>query len=269
MQIERFSLSKKVALVTGAGGRLGQAFCEALAEAGADVVCVGRHEDTIKKTAELISEFGHETLSIRADVTIPEDVERAVRETLLRFGKLDIAVNNAGGPLNKLYRLHEMPLKDWENVIAVNLTGTFLCMCEEIKAMLRQRRGSIINISSVLGIVGVVSESSRPQANYAASKHGIIGLTRQGALEYARDNIRINAIAPGWFPGKMAGLAARNPEATPEEYQRQADRRIASNPMGRAAEMDEIKGQIIYLASDASSYVTGQVLAIDGGYTAQ
>ena len=230
------------------------------------MVCVGRHEDNIKETAEQISQFGHEALFIRADVSVPEDVERMAKETLSKFGKLDIAVNNAG-IVTRPYRFHEMPLEDWERDIAVDLTGVFLCMQEECKAMLNQQGGSIINVTSVLGIVGMAPEFS-PRINYVAAKHGVVGLTRQGAVEYAQDNVRVNAIAPGWFKG--TGLSRdRIAAATVEEQERTAKRRMELIPMRRTGELEEIKGLIIYLASDASSYVTGQVFAIDGGWLAR
>ena len=192
---DRFSLDGKVALVTGGGRGLGRAFCEALAEAGANVVCTGRNENDIKETVELISRFGHEALAIRADVTVPEDIERMVKEAVLKFGKLDIAVNNAA-TMSKPCRFHEMPLEDWQKVITIDLTGFFLCMCEEIKVMLKQGRGSIINMAS---FGGALLGMGRGNAAYCGSKGAVAGLTRDLACEWGSKGIRVNAIAPSWF----------------------------------------------------------------------
>lgn len=262
---DRFSLDGKVALVTGGGRGLGRAFCEALAEAGAAVVCTGRNEGDIKETVKLISRFGHEALAIRADVSVPEDIEHMVKETVLRFGKLDIAVNNAA-IMSKPCRFHQMPLEDWQTVITVDLTGVFLCMCEEIKVMLKQGGGSIINISSVSGMAAM-SPGISPRVNHVAAKHGIIGLTRQGAIEYAEDNIRVNSIAPGRFEG-TGSSRVRAAVTTAEEQQKVREHHLEMIPMKRTGDIEDIKGIVIYLASDASSYVTGQVFTVDGGVTA-
>ena len=189
-----------------------------------------------------------------------------VDETVSRFGGLHIAVNNAG-TLTKPVRFHEMAYEDWNQVIAVNLTGVFLCMQKEIAVMLKQPKGgSIINISSVLGLVGLDPDLN-PRVNYIASKHGVIGLTRQGAVEYAANGIRVNAMAPAWHSGTSLAKARSDIQTTEEQEQREA-RMLARTPMGRRGRLDELQGMLLFLASDASTYTTGQVFASDGGWTA-
>ena len=196
----------------------------------------------------------------------PEDVSRMVDETVSRFGGLHIAVNNAG-TLTKPVRFHEMAYEDWNQVIAVNLTGVFLCMQKEIAVMLNQGNGgSIINISSVLGLVGLDPDLN-PRVNYIASKHGVIGLTRQGAVEYAEKGIRVNAMAPAWHSGTSLAKARSDIQTTEEQEQREK-RMLARTPMKRRGRLDELQGMLLFLASDASTYTTGQVFVSDGGWTA-
>jgi len=260
-----FDLRGKVALITGAGRGLGRAMAQALAEAGADVVCVSRTEEPLKETVGLVKRFGHGVLSLVVNVSKPSEVESMINDTLSHFGKLNIAVNNAG-ILHRPYRLHELPLEEWERIIAVNLTGVFVCMQKEIGVMVRQQHGTIINISSILGLVGLDPEFT-PRASYVAAKHGVIGLTRQAALEYALDHIRVNAIAPGFFSGTDMGRERLAGE-TAEELQQRRNKMIVSTPMGRRGNVEELNGILLYLASDASSFVTGQVFPVDGGWTA-
>jgi len=259
-----FDLRGKVALVTGAGRGLGRAFAQFLAEAGADVVCASRSRKPLEETVELLKHWRSRVLPLAVDVSKSEEVERMVNETLSHFGRLDVAVNNAG-IIHKPYRFHELPLEEWNRLIAVDLTGVFICMQREIEVMAKQHYGSIINISSILGLVGLDPELM-PRASYMAAKHGVIGLTKQAALEYARDHIRVNAIAPGWFTGtdlareRLAGK-------TTEEFQLREEKIIEATPLRRRGNTDELKGLLLYLASDASSFVTGQVFAADGGWT--
>jgi len=261
-----FDLRGRVALVTGAGRGLGRAFAQFLAEAGADVVCVSRSREPLEKTAELVEHCGSRALSLVVDVSKPEEVAHMVTDTLSHFGKLDIAINNAG-VIHKPRRFHELPLEEWNYLIAVDLTGVFLCMQKEIEVMIKQQYGTIINIASILGLVGLDPELM-PRVSYMAAKHGVIGLTRQASLEYARDHIRANAIAPGWFAGtdlareRLAGKAA-------EDFEQREHKIIESTPMKRRGNIEELKGLLLYLASDASSFVTGQVFVADGGWTAR
>ncbi len=260
-----FQLKGKVALVTGAGSGLGRVFCEAMAEAGGEVVCADINESWAKETEEIIARYGVKTLVIKADVSRQEDVKAMFSKVEKEFGKLDVLFNNAGVTTKSL-QIHEMPLEDWNRVIGINLTGVFMCMQEGIKMMLRHKKGSIINIASVLGIVGV-DPNLLALSNYAAAKSGVIGLTRQGAAEYGPFGIRINAIAPGWHLGTRLADGAGIIQ-TEEEAITFAKKISELTPMRRVGEPVELKGLAIYLASDASSFVTGSVFVQDGGWSA-
>lgn len=259
-----FDLLGKVVLITGGGSGLGRVFCEGMAEFGADVVCVDINREWAEETANLINKFGHRTLVIEADVSKPKDVQRMIDDTVKEFGSLDILFNNAG-IASRPHRIHEMPIEDWDRLMAINLRGVFLCMRAAIPVMLKQKSGNIINISSILGLVGL-RPTLGPQANYSTSKAGVISLTKQAAAEYGKDGIRVNCIAPGWHEGTRISLAyreAETPASTEQRHQLQAD----LTPMGRRGSASELKGLAIYLASDASSFVTGQVFVHDGGWT--
>jgi len=261
-----FDLEGKVALVTGAALGLGRSFAQTLAEAGADVVITDIDKNHLDETEGLLKVTGRKVLKIIADVSSPGDVARMVDESASRFGQLNVAVNNAG-IITKPTRFHEMPAEDWNKVIAVNLTGVFLCMQKEIDLMLKQAKGgSIINISSVLGMVGLDPHLS-PRVNYIASKHGLAGLTKQGAVEYAEYGIRVNAIAPSYFAGTSLSKD-RVKVQTQEEQDLREKGILANTPMKRRGRTEELQGLLLYLASDASTYTTGQILASDGGWTA-
>ena len=261
-----FNLEGKTALVTGASSGFGRSFAETLAAAGANVAISARNQELLTETETILKKQGGDVLKIVADMSRPEDVSRMVDETVSRFGGLHVAVNNAG-TLTKPVRFHEMAYEDWNQVIAVNLTGVFLCMQKEIAVMLKQPKGgSIINISSVLGLVGLDPDLN-PRVNYIASKHGVIGLTRQGAVEYAANGIRVNAMAPAWHSGTSLAKARSDIQTTEEQEQREK-RMLAHTPMGRRGRLDELQGMLLFLASDASTYTTGQVFASDGGWTA-
>jgi NAD(P)-dependent dehydrogenase (short-subunit alcohol dehydrogenase family) len=267
MSLEKnlFNLEGKTALVTGASSGLGRGFAQTLAEAGAHVVIAARNLERLSDTEAMIKKSGAKTLKIIADMSVPADVNRMIDETISKFGQLHIAVNNAG-LITKPARLHEMSLEDWNQVISVDLTGVFLCMQREIDVMLKQGKGgSIINISSILGLVGLDPEL-KPRVNYIASKHGLVGLTRQGAVEYAEYGIRINAIAPGYFEG--TSLSKDRLKVQTQEEQDLRERGILANtPMKRRGRTEELQGLLLYLASDASTYATGQVFFVDGGWT--
>jgi gluconate 5-dehydrogenase len=255
-----------VALVTGAALGLGRNFAQTLAGAGADVVIADIDKDHLDETEGILKATGRNVLKIFADVSSPKDVARMLDETASRLGQLNIAVNNAG-IITKPVRFHEMSPEDWNKVISVNLTGVFLCMQREIGLMLKQGKGgSIINISSVLGMVALDPHLS-PRVNYIASKHGLAGLTKQGAVEYAEYGIRVNAIAPSWFAGTSLSRD-RDKVQTRDERNLREERIIALTPMKRRGQIDELQGLLLFLASDASSYTTGQVFASDGGWTA-
>jgi NAD(P)-dependent dehydrogenase (short-subunit alcohol dehydrogenase family) len=261
-----FNLEGKVALVTGAALGLGRSFAKTLAEGGADVVIVDIDKDHLDETEGVLKGAERRVLKIVADVSDPRDVARMLDESVFNLGRLNIAVNNAG-IITKPARFHEMPLEDWNKVVSVNLTGVFLCMQKEIEFMLKQGKGgSIINLSSVLGLVGL-DPHLMPRVNYIASKHAVLGLTKQGAVEYAEYGIRVNAIAPSWFSGTSLSRD-RNKVQTREEQELREERIKAMTPMKRRGQIDELQGLLLYLASDASTYTTGQVFVSDGGWTA-
>ncbi len=258
-----FDLSGKVSLVTGAGSGLGRVLCEAMAEYGSDVACSDINEAWAQETSDIIAKYGVKTLVVKADVSKKDEVKALFGKVDQKFGRLDVLFNNAG-IATKGVRLHERRLEDWNKVISVNLTGTFLCMQEGIKLMLRQKSGSIINISSILGFRALGPDILAIE-HYIASKHGIIGLTRTAAVQYGKDNIRVNAIAPGFYGETKLGDVE---ERTDAEAQAWAEKTIKLIPLGRFAEPKELKGLAVFLASDASSYVTGATYVTDGGCTA-
>jgi gluconate 5-dehydrogenase len=262
---ELFDLEGKAALVTGAALGLGRSFARTLAEAGADVAIADINQERLPDTEEVIREAGGKALKIVADVSNPEDVGRMVEETVSTLGGLDIAVNNAG-IIHKPYRFHETPLEEWDRLMAVNMTGVFTCMQRELEWMVGQKSGVIINNASILGLRGLTPDFT-PRVSYIAAKHAVIGLTKQAALEYARDGIRVNAIAPGWFEG--TDIARERLAGVDEEVYRERTKKILdATPLKRRGQVQELIGLLLYLASDASSFVTGQTFVIDGGWTA-
>jgi NAD(P)-dependent dehydrogenase (short-subunit alcohol dehydrogenase family) len=251
-----FDLSGRVAVVTGAGSGLGAVFAEALAEAGASVVCAGRRLSKVQETADRLTRTGCQGLAISADVTDEDAVASMIAQTIERFGKLDILVNNAGtavvGPPETI------SLADWQRVVDVNLTGVFLCAREAAKVMISAGRGGrIINIASILG---AVASEPVPAAAYDATKGAVVNLTRDLAVHWAPKGILVNAIGPAYFPSEMTEGFLALPE-----MRREIERRT---PLGRIGRPEELKGAVVFFSSDASSYVTGQTLYVDGGWTA-
>lgn len=254
-----FDLSERVALVTAGGHGLGREYCLAMAEFGADVVCSDIDVGLAQETVELMRKSGHRAIAVQADVSNPEEVERMVAQTIAEFGTIDILFCNAG-IANQQVPFHKLAVEDWDRVMAVNLRGTFLCMRAVLPIMLKQKKGSIICTASIAGLV----QGGAPYAGpYGATKAGIISLSRHVAAEYAKDGIRINSIAPGLHDTKPVGLGLSIDEQ--EKIKSILSKTI---PMGRFGEPSEIKGLAVYLASDASSYVTGQTFVEDGGVTA-
>ncbi|HEX16353.1 MAG: 3-oxoacyl-[acyl-carrier-protein] reductase [Deltaproteobacteria bacterium] len=242
-------LEGKVAIVTGASSGIGQAVARLFAQEGAKVALVGRRLEALREVASQIEAEGGVALPIQADVRLWEDVERAVREALDAFGSLQILINNAGLTRDNL--AVRMTEEEWDEVMEVNLRGTFLFCKAVFRPMRRQRYGKIVNTSSV------VVRGNMGQANYAASKAGVIALTRTLALEFARAGIRVNCVAPGFIETPMtAGL--------PETVREEALKRI---PLGRFGKPEEVAQLHLFLASPESDYITGQIFFIDGGAT--
>lgn len=262
-----FEIQGRKAVVTGAASGLGRAFTLALGEAGASVVAVDRDADGLAETIELARAKGFDTSSIVADVADESAVD-AMSAGILRQSNtgVDILVNNAG-IATPPGRTHEISVADWDRAIAVNLRSMFLVTRVLLPAMLRSRSGSIVNLSSFLGLVGAYPGFAITAIPYATSKAGVVGFTRQIAIEYAADGIRANAIAPGWHGGTNLGRE-RRATATPEEGKRFEAFIAGSVPMQRRGTPDDLCGLLLYLASDASLYMTGQVFAHDGGITA-
>ena len=247
--LDRFRLDGKVAVVTGASSGLGAAFAVGLAEAGADVVVAARRTDRLKETAEQVEALGRRCLVVTADVAVPEDCTRVIAEAVEALGTVDVLVNNAGiGTAVPATR--ETP-EQFRQVIDVNLNGSYW-MAQAFARAIGEDGGSIVNIGSVLGS----TTAGLPQAAYGASKAAIIGLTRDLAQQWTgRKRIRVNALAPGFFPSEMT-------DQYPDGY---LDAMMVRVPAGRGGDPAELTAALLFLASDASSYVTGALLPVDGG----
>ena len=260
-----FNLSGKVALITGGGGGLGKVFADALAEFGADIaITYNTNEGMARQTAGLVKQRGRRALIVKADVSHPDEVQHMIAEAVEELGTIDILINNAGVTAKGI-RIAEMPLEDWDRVIAVDLRGVFLCTRASLPVMLKQGKGNIINIASTYGIRPFFEIGQlKPNAPYAAAKAGVISLTKETALEYARNGIRVNCIAPGWHRGTRLGrsMETADEEELLKKYWETVHR---TTPMGRTGDPTELKGLVVYLASDASSFVTGQIFVSDGG----
>lgn len=249
-----FDLSGRVALVTGGSIGLGRQMAEGLAEMGANLVLCARKKERCEQAAQELGQLGIRTLALGCDVKNPEQVHDVVQETVKQFGRIDILINNAGTSWGA--PVEEMRLEHWNKVIETNLTGTFLFSQAAGKFMVRQRRGKIINIASVAGLRGAPPEFQA--IGYHASKGGVIAFTKDLACKWGVHNIQVNAIAPGWFPTHMSQVVIeKNKEAF-----------LKKIPLGRFGSDHDLKGAAVFLASDASDFVTGHVLVVDGGQTA-
>ena len=243
-----FSLAGKVALVTGASQGIGRATALALARAGAQVAACARNVEKLSAVTSEISAAGGEALAVAMDVADPAQVQAVFRQTLDRFGKLHILVNNAGITRDMLAL--RMKPEDWEVVLRTNLTGAYLCIQQALGAMLRQRWGRIINVTSVVSQAG-----NAGQANYIASKAGLIGLTKAIAAEVGSRSITVNAVAPGFIVTPMT-------DPLPQKVKDELAARI---PLGRLGAPEEVAAAIIFLSSDEAGYITGQILGVNGG----
>jgi NAD(P)-dependent dehydrogenase (short-subunit alcohol dehydrogenase family) len=261
-----FELNGRVAVVTGAGYGLGSEFAGVLGAYGATVVCADIDLGRARRVEVEIAGCGGTALAEHVDVADEASVEDLFGAVASKLGRVDILVNNAGIATPPV-RMHELALADWDRLFSINLRGAFLCSRSAVKMMLEAQRGSIINIASLLGLRGLYPGFTATAVNYGASKAGLIGFTRQIAVEYARDGIRANVIAPGFHGGTDLGRE-RRAAATSEDIARFETAIHQAIPMGRRGLPSELRGLALYLASDASSYVTGQVFAHDGGWTA-
>jgi NAD(P)-dependent dehydrogenase (short-subunit alcohol dehydrogenase family) len=246
----------KVAFITGAASGIGRATALAFAKQGASVALADVLVDGGRETARLVEAAGGRALFLKCDVSTDRDVRAAIGKTLEQLGRIDCAFNNAGieGEQGATQDCSEA---NWDRVLAINLKGVWLCMKAEIPLMLKQRGGAIVNCSSIAGLVGFPGIPA-----YVASKHGLVGLTRTAALELAKSNVRVNAVCPGVIETPMIDRFTHG-EA---QIQKQL---VAGEPVGRIGKPEEIAQAVLWLCSDASSFVTGQAIAVDGGWVAQ
>jgi len=260
-----FRLDGKVAVVTGAGNGLGRSFALGLAAFGATVICADRNPDGAEETVSLAKQSRLHAQAMRVDVADEASVDEMWRAIAADHRRTDILVNNAGIATNTP-RTHEYGVADWDRLMAVNLRGVFLVTRKALALML-PGPGSIINISSIMGLRGYWPGFPAMSVSYATSKAGIVGFTRQVAAEYAAEKIRVNAIAPGWHGGTALG-AERRAAVTAEDREKFEQALHARIPMKHRGAPDDLVGLVVYLASDASHYLTGQVIAHDGGWDA-
>jgi len=249
-----FDVAGRKALVTGAARGIGRVLAIGLAEAGCDVSILVRNVKDAEPVVEEIQRLGCKVIAVQADVRKKEEVDQALADTTEQFGRLDICVNNAGISIQK--PAEEMPEEEWDRILDTNLKGAFLCCQAAARTMIPQRQGSIINIASLSGSAVNVPQK---QAVYNTSKAGVVMLTKSLAVEWAQYGIRVNSISPGYMKTEMTleGMSHLFPAWE------------SLTPLGRLGEPEELRGAVLFLASDASSYVTGHDLVIDGGYTAR
>jgi 3-oxoacyl-[acyl-carrier protein] reductase len=241
-------LKGKVALVTGAAQGIGKAVALALAGEGADIALSDINLEGARVVAQEVESLGRRTLALKVDVSQAKEVSEMVDKVLDKFKKIDILINNAGVTADSL--LVRMSEADWDKVVTINLKGAFLCLKAVARPMIKSRSGKIVNVASVIGLIG-----NAGQANYAASKAGVIGLTKSAARELASRGINVNAVAPGFI---QTAMTDKLPEAVKQEMKSQI-------PLGRFGVPEDVARAILFLVSDRASYITGQVINIDGG----
>lgn len=248
------SFEGQVALVTGAGSGLGLAAAKAFAESGASVALADANEEAVRFAAGELSALGYKTLAIRCDVADDDEVEEMVRRTVAEFGRLDAAYNNAGVQ-NVAVEAVASTREDFDHVVSINLRGVWSCMRSELRQMLEQGSGAIVNCSSIGGLV-----AGPKRGTYQASKHGVLGLTKSAALDYAARGIRINAVCPGMIHTPMMDrMMATQADAL--------NAMLQNVPIGRLGRPEEIASAVLWLCSSAASFMIGHALAVDGGYT--
>jgi gluconate 5-dehydrogenase len=256
--LDRFRLDGKVALVPGGGGAIGSALSQMLSSAGACVAVVDRSAELVERTVAIICERGANALRVPGDMTVEADAERVVRQTVDTFGHVDIVVNAIGGGAGKvLFDAQEYPRKEWDWIYELNVRSTLLPTQAAVRAMISQGRGGrVINISSVRGMLGINAGYSA----YVAAKGAINSLTRQWATEWAKHGITVNAISPTFVDTPQVAMLLGDPAFKQSV--------VARIPIGRVGQPEDLFGAVLFFASDASSFVTGQILGIDGGLTA-
>jgi NAD(P)-dependent dehydrogenase (short-subunit alcohol dehydrogenase family) len=237
----------KVGLVTGAASGIGEAVARCYAREGAAVIV-----SDVNKVADAIRHSGGEAVFVAANVSAPEDCERMVRAAMDRYGRLDWACNNAGIG-GEITPMADYPLESWQRVIGVNLSGVFYCMKYEIPAMLKGGGGAIVNMSSILGQVGFAGAGA-----YVAAKHGVLGLTQNAAVEYARNGIRVNTVGPAFIKTPMLATLEKDPAVM--------EKIVSLHPVGRLGKPEEVAELVLWLSSEKASFVTGAYYAVDGGY---